>query len=136
VFYDCRGAIFSNSNIYIKAGVSFSCHKFLVTSGDGIEKFFDIGDPSYFNANIVSNSGSGRAIFHVGNDANIQYYNIGLLLHSSSNSCVTHQLGSAYFDIDEVRTTGTATGNVFNCSGWHNNKKLMCILKNLDGFLE
>lgn len=116
--YDCRAATFSNSNIFLKAGASFSCHKFLVTSGDGMEHFSAADDdPAYFNANIISNSGSGRAIVHIGNDDNIQYYNIGLLLHSSSNSCVTHQLGSAYFDIDEVRTSGTATGNVFNCSG-------------------
>ena len=116
--YDCRGATFSNSNIFLKAGASFSCHKFLVTSGDGIEKFSSAdSDPSYFNANIVSNSGSGRAIVHLGNDSNIQYYRIGLLLHSSSNSCVTHQLGTACFDIDEVRATDSATGNIFNLSG-------------------
>jgi hypothetical protein len=128
--YDCRGATFSNSNIILKAGVSFSCHKFLVTSGDGIEHYSSAdSDPTYFNTDVVSASGSGRAILNEGNSGNIQYHRIGILLHSSSNSCINHQLGTTCFDIDEIRTSGTATGNIFNISGDANTRAYIKIKK-------
>ena len=128
--YDCRGATFSNSNIILKAGVSFSCHKFLVTSGDGIEHYSSAdSDPTYFNTDVVSASGSGRAILNEGNSGNVQYHRIGILLHSSSNSCITHQLGTTCFDIDEIRTSGTATGNIFNISGDANTRAYIKIKK-------
>lgn len=128
--YDCRGATFSNSNIILKAGVSFSCHKFLVTSGDGIKHYSSAdSDPTYFNTDVVSASGSGRAILNEGNSGNVQYHRIGILLHSSSNSCITHQLGTTCFDIDEIRTSGTATGNIFNISGDANTRAYIKIKK-------